>query len=102
MTDTQVIQSCWEQRGCDEQMRSQCPHNTPGESCPVQCRYAECCRSTHVICDDVGILLNPDRDYDAAVKEVCRFCEHFLVYGPDRASRSVDSVRRGNPNRFLL
>ena len=29
------------------------------------------------------MLLNPNRDYDAAVKQVCRFCEHFLVNGPD-------------------
>ena len=48
-------------------------------------------------------MLNPERDYDAAVKEVCRFCEHFLVHGPDMSERSAEERhRQGNPNRFLL
>lgn len=46
-------------------------------------------------------MLNPDRDYDAAVKEVCRICEHFLNNGPDYDG-SNRSPRQGNPNRFLL
>ena len=73
---------CWERRGCDEEMMSRCPHNIPGEPCPADCRFAACMRSTHEVCQDFNKLLNPERDYDAAVKEVCRFCEHFLEHGP--------------------
>ena len=65
---------CWERRGCDEEMMSRCPHNIPGEPCPADCRFAACTRSTHEVCQDFNKLLNPERDYDAAVKEVCRFC----------------------------
>ncbi len=79
-----------------------CPHNVPGESCPADCHYAACQREGHVVCDNLGLLLDPDRDYDAAVKEICRFCEFFLANGPSLGERSVDSKRRGNPNRFLL
>ena len=94
---------CWEQRGCDEEMQSRCPHNIPGEPCPADCHYAACQRPTHKVEDDFGILLNPERDYDAAVKEVCRFCEFFLTKGPNVADRKEGEVhRQGNPNRFLL
>jgi hypothetical protein len=59
-------------------------------------------RPTHVVCDDFGLLLNPERDYDMAVKEICRFCEHFLTNGPNIKDRPEGFVRQGNPNRFLL
>ncbi len=96
--------NCWETRGCDEEMQSRCPHNLPGEPCPADCHYAACGRATHVVASDYELLLNPDRDYDAAVKEICRFCEHFLTLGPSVADRSEqeDPPRLGNPNRFLL
>ncbi|MEE0845511.1 MAG: hypothetical protein U0L71_04880 [Eggerthellaceae bacterium] len=94
---------CWEQRGCDEEMQSRCPHNIPGEPCPADCHYAACQRPTHKVEYDFGILLNPERDYDASVKEVCRFCEFFLTKGPNVADRKEGEVhRQGNPNRFLL
>lgn len=97
-----VVQ-CWRARGCDEEMRSRCPHNIPGEPCPADCHYAACDRPTHVVAQDFELLLNPERDYDAAVKEVCRFCEHFLVNGPGLDERPDGSrARQGNPNRFLL
>lgn len=84
-------------------MMSRCPHNIPGEPCPAECRFASCERSTHVVCQDFNKLLNPKRDYDAAIKEVCRFCEYFLEQGPDTIDRKGDAVvRQGNPNRFLL
>ena len=79
---------CWERRGCDEEMMSRCPHNIPGEPCPADCRFAACTRSTHEVCQDFNKLLNPERDYDAAVKEVCRFCEHFRTgFCSSRANR---------------
>lgn len=83
-------------------MLGRCPHNIPGEPCPADCHFAACHRKTHVVAD-VDLLLNPERDYDMAVKEICRFCEHFLKFGPNVADRPADSVaRQGNPNRFLL
>ncbi len=96
------MERCWERRGCDEEMQSRCPHNTPGEACPADCHFAACHRKTHVVCDDFDVLLNPERDYEAAVKQVCRFCEHFLKHGPKLSERSGDVERVGNPNRFLL
>ena len=79
-----------------------CPHNVPGEPCPADCHYAACYRDRHVVAVDLDILLNPERDYDAAVREVCRFCEYFLVNGPTLAERPPDAPRRAQPNRFLL
>ncbi len=96
------MEKCWRRRGCDDEMQGRCPHNIPGEPCPADCHFAACQRKTHVVCDDFGLLLNPERDYDAAVKEICRFCEHFLTYGPNIADRPADFKRQGNPNRFLL
>ena len=93
--------ACWELRGCDEEMQSRCPHNTPGEACPMECHYAACDRPTHASTTDLDLLLNPDRDYSAAVKEVCRLCEHFLKNGPELAEGEA-GPRSGNPNRFLL
>ena len=84
--------NCWERRGCDEEMMSRCPHNTPGEPCPADCHYAACDRPTHVVATDFAVLLNPERYYDAAVKEVCRFCEHFLEHGPDIADARPPTV----------
>ena len=85
------MEKCWRRRGCDDEMQGRCPHNIPGEPCPADCHFAACQRKTHVVCD-----------YDAAVKEICRFCEHFLTYGPNIADRPADFKRQGNPNRFLL
>lgn len=94
--------SCWTLRGCDDEMQSRCPHNIPGEPCPADCLYSQCDQPTHVNCEDFGKMLNPERDYDAAVKEVCRICEHFLDHGPALVDRPEGFSRQGNPNRFLL
>ena len=79
-----------------------CPHNTPGEPCPADCHFAACHRETHKVCEDFDVLLNPERDYERAVREVCRFCEFFLVHGPSLSERPEGYQRIGNPNRFLL
>lgn len=98
-----MAKHCWELRGCDDEMQSRCPHNIPGEPCPADCNFAACMRPTHKVEDDFSILLNPERDYDAAVKEICRFCEFFLLNGPKVSDRPKDAAtRQGNPNRFLL
>lgn len=93
---------CWEMRGCDEEMQSRCPHNIPGEPCPAECHYAACSRPTHKVARDITVMLNPDLNYDAAVKETCRVCEHFLTNGPDLSTIDANARRQGNPNRFLL
>ena len=96
------MEGCWSRRGCDDEMQGRCPHNVPGEPCPADCHYAACHRPTHVVCEDFGVLLNPNRDYDAAVKEVCRFCEHFLVNGPDIDPETCTRDKFSGRNRFLL
>lgn len=73
---------CWEKRGCDEEMMSRCPHNTPGEPCPADCHFAACDRSTHVVTSNIDLLFRADLDREASVKDVCRFCEFFLSNGP--------------------
>lgn len=96
--------ACWNMRGCDEEMQSRCPHNTPGEPCPADCHFAACSRQTHEVCTDFNVLLNPERDYDAATKEICRFCSFFLLNGPSMSERpaGASAPRKGNPSRFLL
>ena len=60
-------------------------------------------RETHAVATDFELLLNPELDYEASVKEVCRFCEFFLEHGPSTADRADEGpTRQGNPNRFLL
>ncbi len=93
---------CWQARGCDKEMQSRCPHNTPGEPCPADCHYAACSRETHKVSGDFDLLLNPELDYGAAVKQVCCFCEFFLTNGPRLVEGSKSPDRVGNPNRFLL
>ncbi len=100
--EEETVHACWEFRGCDEEMQQRCPHNTPSQACPANCYYAACYRNCHVVCTDFNMLLNPERNYDAAVREICRFCEYFLQNGPKTKDRPSDFERTGNPNRFLL
>jgi len=93
---------CWELRGCDEEMQSRCPHNIPTEACPADCFYANCILPGHLVETDIDLLLNPELDYEAAVKQVCRFCNFFLTKGPQFVERDPSLPRSGNPNRFLL
>ncbi|MEF9841771.1 MAG: hypothetical protein RR955_04425 [Raoultibacter sp.] len=94
---------CWEMRGCDEEMMSRCPHNIPGEPCPADCHFAACSRLTHKVATDFNLLLNPELNYNASVKEICHFCEFFLTNGPLAADDpAAGNKPLGNPNRFLL
>lgn len=93
---------CWEQRGCDDEMLSRCPHNVPGEPCPADCFYTACGLRTHSVETDIDALLNPELDYDSAVKQVCRFCHFFLTNGPRFEQGSSHGPRRESPNRFIL
>lgn len=73
---------CWEERGCDPEMMSTCPHNNPGERCPARCAYATCDRPSHVASGDPMLVFDADVDRGAAIKEQCTFCEFFLKNGP--------------------
>ena len=100
-----MAKNCWELRGCykDEEMNAGCVHNIPGEPCPAECKFSECNRPSHVVARDVTLLLNPDLNYDASVKEVCRTCENFLTNGPVwQEGEEHIAHRQGNPNRFLF
>lgn len=103
MNDRETCKAfCWQARGCDEEMQSRCPHNVPGEPCPAECHFAACGRPTHKVSRDFEVLLNPELDYGAAVKQVCCFCEFFLTRGPRLEDGLNSPARVGNPNRFLL
>lgn len=93
---------CWEMRGCDDEMQSRCPHNIPGEPCPADCHFAACHRPTHKVATDMNLLLNPDRDYSASVKQVCRVCEFFLTNGPSVDETAPAPERPNDRNRFIL
>ncbi len=73
---------CWELRGCDDEMQSRCPHNTPDERCPADCHFAACQRDTHVVTQNIDLLFREDVDRSVCVKDICQFCEFFLTYGP--------------------
>ncbi len=97
---------CWEIRGCDEEWMSRCPHSLVDDLCPSECFNADCFRPNHKVATDFELLLNPDRDYDAAVKECCHWCEFFLKHGPsmaDKASRTGGIPDKGRQTtRFLI
>lgn len=93
---------CWEKRGCDEEMQSRCPHNTPGEPCPADCHFAACVRDTHKVATDFDLLLNPELDYSASAKQICRHCEFFLKQGPALGEGVEVPSFPGNPIRFIL
>ncbi len=75
---------CWEERGCDEEMESYCPHAFASDDgvCPAECNYTFCTREQHVRATSIDLLLDATVDRTAAVKESCRFCEFFLKNGP--------------------
>ena len=91
---------CWELRGCDEEMQSYCPHNVPGEPCPADCQFAACLRPTHKVATDPAVLLNPELDYEAGVKEICHFCEFFLTHGPKEGEAETPVVRESRTVSF--
>jgi hypothetical protein len=73
---------CWELRGCDEEMMSRCPHDTPGDKCPARCNFAACERPGHVQTSDPALIFAPSIDRRAAIKETCTYCAFFLTNGP--------------------
>ncbi|MDO8964898.1 MAG: hypothetical protein Q7W30_10475 [Coriobacteriia bacterium] len=73
---------CWEQRDCDEDMQSTCPHNEPGHQCPTKCAFAQCGRPTNEITSDPALIFEPTIDRMVAKKETCKFCVFYLTNGP--------------------
>jgi hypothetical protein len=75
---------CWEERGCDEEMSSRCPHaisSTDG-MCVADCYYTNCDKPQHKNATSFELLLDATVDRSKAIKEPCTFCEFFLVNGP--------------------
>lgn len=97
---------CWEQRCNDEEHMSRCPHNLANDLCPAECWNADCFRPTHVVSTDYDLLLNPDLDFDSAVRECCHFCEFFLKNGPKKSELSdevrEDAMHNHVASRFLI
>jgi len=74
---------CWEQRGCDEEMQSECLHSTSiGDRCPTKCAFAGCDRPSYELTTDPELIFSPDVNRNAAIKDGCTFCAFFLVNGP--------------------
>ncbi|MDR1015572.1 MAG: hypothetical protein LBL86_11455 [Coriobacteriales bacterium] len=75
---------CWQQRGCDEEMWSRCPHATSSEDgvCVAECFYTACQRTQRRVTADFALLLDPAVDRTAAVKENCLNCAFFLQNAP--------------------
>lgn len=74
---------CWELRGCDEEMQSNCPHATQiMDRCPSKCAFATCDRPTHALTSDPALVFSIEVDRGAAIKDVCTYCEYFIINGP--------------------
>ncbi len=74
---------CWEQRGCDEEMQSTCPHpNELQDRCPTKCAFANCTRPSQAVTSDPELIFDPSVDREAAIKDLCMYCEFFLRHGP--------------------
>lgn len=75
---------CWSRRGCDEEMWSRCPHATASVDgvCPAECYYTACQRDQRKLTSDMDLLLDPQVDRRAAIKENCLNCSFFLRNAP--------------------
>ena len=76
--------TCWEARGCDDEMASRCPHaisSTDG-LCVAGCYYTRCSRPQHKTATSFDLLLDATVDRGTAVMETCTFCEFFLENAP--------------------
>jgi len=84
--------ACWEERGCDEEMASRCPHaiSSMDGLCIAGCRYAACDKPHHKTATSFDLLLDSTVDRSAAIKEVCVFCEFFLNNAPRVSNTCVE------------
>lgn len=78
------MSKCWESRGCDEEMQSECLHHTDlHDRCPTKCVFANTClQSAHEVCIDAELLFDPSIDRSDVIKETCLHCAFFLKNGP--------------------
>ena len=74
---------CWEQRGCDEEMQSECAHSADfHDNCPTKCAFAACDRATYDLTTDPALIFDRSVDRSVAIKDGCKFCGFFLTNGP--------------------
>lgn len=74
---------CWQQRGCDEEMQSTCPHAVEiRDNCPTKCAFATCARPSFAPTSDPELIFDPTVDRGDVIKDGCLFCEFFLKNGP--------------------
>lgn len=77
---------CWQTRGCDDEMQSNCPHSVDfKDNCPTKCAFAACSSAANVLTTDPVLIFDPSVDRTEAIKDGCMFCEFFLKNAP-RAS----------------
>ncbi len=77
------MSGCWEIRACDDEMQAECPHPAVfKDRCPSKCAFAYCERSTHKLTTDPELVFSPDVDREAAIMDICLYCEFFLTRGP--------------------
>lgn len=75
--------NCWELRGCDEVMQSECPHSTTlMDRCPAKCAFVHCDLPHHERTSDPALIFDPDVDRDVAIRETCMYCAFFIRHGP--------------------
>ncbi|MBK5210816.1 MAG: hypothetical protein JJE36_00585 [Coriobacteriia bacterium] len=78
---------CWQTRECEPDIIGACPHAvTERDMCPSRCTFSICDRETHVMTTDPALVFDPTVDRNAARKQSCLYCEHFLKHGPRRTS----------------
>ena len=74
---------CWELRDCDGDLLENCPHpNEFNDRCPAKCRFADCQRPQRAHAADPSVLFDATVDRSHAVKDVCLYCELFILKGP--------------------
>lgn len=78
------MSKCWEERGCDDEMSSRCPHAVSSTDglCVTSCYYTNCSRPQYKIATSFDLLLDATVDRSATIKEPCTYCEFFLKNAP--------------------
>jgi hypothetical protein len=52
------------------------------DRCPSKCAFATCDRPTHALTSDPALVFSVEVDRGAAIKDVCTYCEFFIINGP--------------------
>lgn len=48
----------------------------------MKCAFSACSRPTYKFTNDPELMFSAEVDRDAAIKDVCMYCEFFLINGP--------------------